>query len=49
LQQPDMVKRLSDMATEPGTLSPQQFDDFLKAEVSKWTRLVKDVNLHIEP
>lgn len=49
LQQPDMVKRLSDMAAEPGTLSPQQFDDFLKAEVSKWTRLVKDVNLHIEP
>lgn len=48
LVQPDITKRLSDMAAEPGLMSAQQFEEFLKTEVAKWTKLVKDVNLHIE-
>ncbi|PIT72871.1 hypothetical protein B9Z39_14355 [Limnohabitans sp. JirII-29] len=48
LQQPDITKRLSDIAAEPTPITPQQFDDFLKSEVAKWTKLVKDVNLQIE-
>ena len=49
LVQPDITQRLSDMAAEPGLMSPPQFEAFLKAEVAKWTKLVKDVNLQIDP
>jgi tripartite-type tricarboxylate transporter receptor subunit TctC len=49
LVQPDITKRLSDMAAEPGLMSAQQFEEFLKTEVAKWTKLVKDVNLQIDP
>jgi tripartite-type tricarboxylate transporter receptor subunit TctC len=49
LVQPDITKRLSDIAAEPSPMSPQQFEEFLKTEVAKWTKLVKDVNLQIEP
>lgn len=49
LVQPDITLRLSDMAAEPGLMSPPQFEAFLKAEVAKWAKLVKDVNLQIEP
>lgn len=48
LANPDITKRMSDMAAEPTPISPQQFEEFLKTEVAKWTKLVKDVNLHIE-
>ena len=49
LVQPDITQRLSDMAAEPGLMSAQQFEEFLKTEVAKWTKLVKDVNLQIDP
>ena len=48
LLQPDITKRLSDIAAEPTPITPQQFEEFLKTEVAKWTKLVKDVNLQIE-
>jgi tripartite-type tricarboxylate transporter receptor subunit TctC len=49
LAQPDISKRLGDMAAEPSPITPQQFEEFLKTEVAKWSKLVKDVNLQIEP
>ena len=48
LAQPDISKRLGDMAAEPTPITPQQFEEFLKTEVTKWSKLVKDVNLQIE-
>jgi tripartite-type tricarboxylate transporter receptor subunit TctC len=41
LQMPDVKKRLTDMGSEPGTLSPAEFGDFVAAEQKKWSRVVK--------
>ena len=45
---PDIKARLHEMAAEPMPVTPLQFDAFLKAEVAKWTKLVKDTGLKIE-
>jgi hypothetical protein len=36
------------MAAEPTPQTPGQFEGFLKAEVAKWTQLVRSTNLKIE-
>jgi tripartite-type tricarboxylate transporter receptor subunit TctC len=48
LAHPDIKQRLSEVAAEPTPMSPQQFRDFLMAEVDKWKRLVKETKLQIE-
>jgi tripartite-type tricarboxylate transporter receptor subunit TctC len=45
---PEIKTRLHDMAAEPSPLTPAQFESFLKAELAKWTQLVRDTNLQIE-
>lgn len=40
--------RLKEMAAEPSPMTPQAFGNFLKTEVAKWTKLVKDTNLQID-
>ena len=45
---PDIQARLHEMAAEPTPQSPGQFEGFLKAEVAKWTQLVRSTNLKIE-
>ena len=46
---PEISARLHDMAAEPTPVSPAQFENFLKTEVAKWTQLVRDTKLQIEP
>jgi tripartite-type tricarboxylate transporter receptor subunit TctC len=45
---PEIKARLHEMAAEATPLTPLQFENFLKAEVAKWTRLVSDTHLQIE-
>jgi tripartite-type tricarboxylate transporter receptor subunit TctC len=45
---PEIKARMLDMAAEPTPITPAQFDSFLKQEVAKWTKLVKDTNLKID-
>jgi tripartite-type tricarboxylate transporter receptor subunit TctC len=45
---PEIKARLHEMAAEPTPLTPTQFGDFLKAEVAKWTQLVRETHLQIE-
>ncbi len=45
---PDIQTRLHDMAATPAPQSPAQFESFLKAEVAKWTQLVKTTKLKID-
>jgi tripartite-type tricarboxylate transporter receptor subunit TctC len=46
---PDVRHRLAELAAEPSPMSPQQFADFLRVEVNKWSRLVKEARLQIDP
>jgi tripartite-type tricarboxylate transporter receptor subunit TctC len=48
LSLPDIKVRLHEMAAEPTPISPMQFESFLKAEVTKWTQLVRETHLQIE-
>ena len=42
LGDPDMVRKLSDVGAEPGSLSGEGFGTFLHAEAEKWGKVVKD-------
>ena len=48
LQQPDVVARLAGDGSIPVGSSPAQFNAFIKSEIAKWKRLVKEANLGIE-
>jgi tripartite-type tricarboxylate transporter receptor subunit TctC len=48
LSLPEIQNKLHDMAAQPMPMSPQQFGNFLKDEVAKWTQLVRETNLQIE-
>lgn len=48
LQAPEVVKRLTgDGSTLVGS-SPEQFGDYLKAEIAKWRKLVKAANIQMQ-
>lgn len=48
LAQPALATRLHDMAAEPAPQTPAQFSAFLKAEVAKWTQLVRSTGLKVD-
>jgi tripartite-type tricarboxylate transporter receptor subunit TctC len=48
LQQPDVAARLAGDGSIPVGSSPAQFNAFIKSEIAKWKRLVKEANLGIE-
>ena len=41
LQLPDVQKRITDLGSEPGTLGPAEFGEFIGAETKKWAGVVK--------
>jgi tripartite-type tricarboxylate transporter receptor subunit TctC len=49
LAQADVQRRLADTAAELTPMTSDQFATFLKTEVTKWTRLVKDAGIQIVP
>ena len=48
LNSPDVKERLVKTGNEPVATSPAEFAAFLRAEISKWAKLVKAVNLRID-
>ena len=46
LATPDVRDRLLNVGMEPVTSTPEQYTAFVKAEVVKWARVVKDANVH---
>jgi len=45
---PDLREKLSGEAIEPQALSPEAFGAYIKADIARWTALVKAQNLQIE-
>ena len=45
---PDVKDRMTKAGMEAGSLSPQQYGDFIKAEVSKWARLARIAKIQPE-
>jgi tripartite-type tricarboxylate transporter receptor subunit TctC len=48
LQAPDMADKLAIEAIEPRPMTPEAFGKFIKADIARWTQLVKDRNIQLE-
>jgi tripartite-type tricarboxylate transporter receptor subunit TctC len=45
LKIPEIQERLSSQGAEPVGSSPEQFDAFLRSEVAKWSKVIRDANV----
>lgn len=48
LRFPDVKARLATQAADPVGSSPEQFDAFIKSEIAKWAKVVKDNGLKVD-
>ncbi len=48
LQDPGVRRRLVDVGTEIGGGTPESFDNFIKTEIAKYTKLVKAANVQLD-
>lgn len=48
MQTPEVKQRLAKVGVEAVTNTPGEFSDFLRAEVRKWTRVIKEANIQVE-
>jgi tripartite-type tricarboxylate transporter receptor subunit TctC len=49
LNRPDMHDRLIESGAEPGSGTPEEFGGFIKAEITKWSAVVKAAQLRAKP
>ena len=45
MEMPDIKERLASLGAEDGGGTAQQFADFMRAERTKWTKVIKDANI----
>jgi tripartite-type tricarboxylate transporter receptor subunit TctC len=48
VQQPDVRRQLAEQGYEPAGNSPEQFADYIKTEIAKWTKVIKAAGLKAE-
>jgi tripartite-type tricarboxylate transporter receptor subunit TctC len=48
LQSPEIRNRLEAEGSELGGISPAEFAQLIRAEIAKWTRVVKEANIKVE-
>jgi tripartite-type tricarboxylate transporter receptor subunit TctC len=48
LQAPDVAKRLAADGAEAGGMSPDAFAAYVKSEIEKWSRVVRDAKLALD-
>ena len=48
LKAPDLREKLSVEAIEPVVMSPEQFSAFIKADITRWTKLAKERNIELD-
>jgi len=47
-KQPDVVEKMNAMGADVVASSPQEFADYLQAEITKWRKVATDNNVHVE-
>jgi tripartite-type tricarboxylate transporter receptor subunit TctC len=45
----DVKKRFADLGVEAVSSTPAQFDKFIKAEMAKYAKLIKEANIKVNP
>lgn len=48
LKMPDLSKILASEAVEPWPMTPEQFGDYIRSEIARWTALAKARNIRLE-
>ena len=48
LESPDLRERLSSEALEPMPMSPEQFGQYIRDDIGRWSRLAKERNIELE-
>jgi tripartite-type tricarboxylate transporter receptor subunit TctC len=48
LKAPDLAEKLASEAVEPWPMTPEQFGDYIKSEIARWTKLAKARNIHLD-
>jgi len=47
LASPDLRERLSGEALEPMPMTPEQFGQYMRDDIAKWSKLAQDRNIRI--
>jgi len=45
---PDIVQRMADLGAEPVGSSPAEYAAFIKSEMARWSKVVKQANIRAE-
>jgi tripartite-type tricarboxylate transporter receptor subunit TctC len=45
LHMPDIVQRLNDLVIPPSPTSREEFDQFIRAEIARWAKVIKDAKI----
>jgi tripartite-type tricarboxylate transporter receptor subunit TctC len=48
LKAPDLAEKLASEAVEPWPMTPEQFGQYIRSEVQRWTALAKARNIHLD-
>ena len=48
LSQPDVRERLMREGADPASTTPQAFATYMRTEVAKWSKVIKDANIRVE-
>jgi tripartite-type tricarboxylate transporter receptor subunit TctC len=48
LQQPDVLKRLSDLSAEPMGLTPAQTAEYMKRETERWASVIRTAGVRLD-
>ena len=48
LKSPDLAEKLAGEAVEPWPMSPEQFGEYIRSEIARWTALAKARNIQLE-
>jgi tripartite-type tricarboxylate transporter receptor subunit TctC len=48
LREPDLRERLAVEAVEPMPMTPEQFGQYIRADIGRWSALAKARNIHLD-
>src|SRR5207244_11308203 len=48
MNDPTIKQRLSESGFEPQTSSPEQFAAYMKSEIAKWQKVIRDSNISLD-
>jgi tripartite-type tricarboxylate transporter receptor subunit TctC len=48
LRAPDMREKLSVEAIEPTVMTPEQFGEFIRADIARWTKVARERNIQLD-